>query len=62
MSGTTEQEEEVSKSDQPFAKCAFGDERRKLARMFTNYFDRTDSTSGYLITIEIQPALAIAVA
>lgn len=51
MADIAAQEEEVSKSEQPFAKCAFGDERRRLARMFTNYFDRTDSTSGYVANL-----------
>lgn len=47
----TEHVENIPKSEQPFAKCAFGDERLRLARMFTKYFDRTDSTSGYVANL-----------
>lgn len=47
----TEHVENIPKSEQPFAKCAFGDERRRLARMFTNYFNRTKSDSGYVANL-----------
>ena len=43
--------EEVSRAEQPFAKCAFGDERFRLARMFTNYFNRTKSDAGYVANL-----------
>ena len=43
--------EEIPKNEQPFANCAFGDERFRLARMFTNYFNRTKSDSGYVANL-----------
>lgn len=47
----TEHVENIPKSEQPFAKCAFRDERLRLARMFTNYFNRTKSDSGYVANL-----------
>ena len=47
----TKHVENIPKSEQPFAKCAFRDERLRLARMFTNYFNRTKSDSGYVANL-----------
>ena len=43
--------ENINADNKPFAKCAFGNERLQLARLFTHYFDRTKSNSGYVANL-----------
>jgi len=41
----------INADNKPFSKCAFGNERLQLARLFTHYFDRTNSDSGYVANL-----------